>query len=362
MAWYKTGTIAVSGTTVTGTGTNWLDNKMGIGPGQALLIPGSGTVKMYEVLRVDSATQLTLTSDAGSLAAGQAYAIMSFYADSVPDFARRLSTQLSYYQSQMDGWQQIMTGTGSVTLQAPDGTQVTISSFKKLTADMAGKASSTDPRLDTIDGKRGGALASQDQLIVQSTPTDNSQGAVAYTPEIRGRINGRGGYIDPKGIIWSAGLKDTIGGTAFLYLQISGYAQTKAWTFDIITGNATAPGSWVPNSDSRLKDKITKVTDPLRAMRMMNGYTWTRMDNGQWGIGFIAQEVAKAFPEAVHEGEDRKMPDGTVVEKVLSPDTYGVAAALHHEAILALMEKIDNLETKIEQLTDEKNQQDAQSS
>ena len=137
MAWYTTGTIAVSGTTVTGTGTNWLDNKQSIGAGQALLIPGSGTVKMYEIASVTSATKLTLKTSPGTIAAGQAYAILSFYTDSVPDFARRLAAQLSYYQAQMDGWQQIMTGTGSVTLTAPDGTSVTISSFSKLTSDIA---------------------------------------------------------------------------------------------------------------------------------------------------------------------------------------------------------------------------------
>ncbi|MCA1179949.1 MULTISPECIES: pyocin knob domain-containing protein [unclassified Pantoea] len=137
MAWYTTGTIAVSGTTVTGTGTNFLDNTQSIGPGQALLIPGSGTVKMYEVASVQSATKLTLKTTAGTVAAGQAYAILSFYTDSVPDFARRLAAQLSYYQSQMDGWQQIMTGTGSITMTAPDGTTVTISSFSKLTADIS---------------------------------------------------------------------------------------------------------------------------------------------------------------------------------------------------------------------------------
>ncbi|MGK3115330.1 pyocin knob domain-containing S74 family peptidase [Candidatus Pantoea formicae] len=137
MAWYVTGTIAVSGTTVTGTGTNFLDNTQSIGPGQALLIPGSGTVKMYEIASVQSATKLTLKTSAGTIAAGQAYAILSFYTDSVPDFARRLAAQLSYYQSQMDGWQQIMTGTGSITMTAPDGTTVTISSFSKLTADIS---------------------------------------------------------------------------------------------------------------------------------------------------------------------------------------------------------------------------------
>lgn len=158
MAWYTTGTIAVSGTTVTGTGTNWTDNKQGIGPGQALLIPGAGTVKMYEIASVTNATKLTLKTSAGTVAAGQAYAIMSFYTDSVPDFARRLAAQLSYYQGQMDGWQQLLTGTGNVTLIAPDGTSVSMSSIAKLTADMAGKVSKTatlgvtDPNAITSTG------------------------------------------------------------------------------------------------------------------------------------------------------------------------------------------------------------------
>lgn len=134
MSWYGLGSIACSGTTVTGTGTKWKDNKLGIGAGQALLIPGSGTVKIYEIKSVDSDTKITLVSSPGTIAAGQAYAIMSFYTDSVPDFARRLSAQLSYYQSQMDGWQQILTGTGDITLTAPDNTTVVvIPSMSKLT-------------------------------------------------------------------------------------------------------------------------------------------------------------------------------------------------------------------------------------
>lgn len=92
--WSKTSTIAISGVTVTGTGTNWTDYKQGIGPGQALLIPAADTVKMYEILRVDSATKLTLTSDAGIVPAGQDYAIMSFYSDSVLNFRLRDSSSI----------------------------------------------------------------------------------------------------------------------------------------------------------------------------------------------------------------------------------------------------------------------------
>ncbi|MFS7247087.1 pyocin knob domain-containing protein [Rahnella inusitata] len=137
MAWYKTGTVAVAATKVTGTGTNFLDAKFGVGPGQAFLLPASGTVKIYEIASVEDATHLTLTTSAGTVAAGAAYAVMSFYTDSVPAFAARLAAQLGYYQSQMNGWQQIMTGTGTVAITAPDGTVVNLSSFTKLTTDTA---------------------------------------------------------------------------------------------------------------------------------------------------------------------------------------------------------------------------------
>ncbi|WP_421671046.1 pyocin knob domain-containing S74 family peptidase [Rahnella sp. EDr1-12] len=137
MAWYKTGTVSVAATKVTGTGTNFLDAKFGVGPGQAFLLPASGTVKIYEIASVEDATHLTLTTSAGTVAAGAAYAVMSFYTDSIPDFSKRLAAQLGYYQSQMDGWQTIMTGTGTVSVTAPDGTVVNISSFAKLTSDMA---------------------------------------------------------------------------------------------------------------------------------------------------------------------------------------------------------------------------------
>jgi hypothetical protein len=115
-AWYRTGTIAISGKTVTGSGTNWTDNKFGIGTGQALLVPADGDVKIYEIARVDSATQLTLSADAGSVAAGSEYAILSFYTDSTPDFARRLSAHQS-----LDGYYQIT---------APDDTPVTMDGWQ----------------------------------------------------------------------------------------------------------------------------------------------------------------------------------------------------------------------------------------
>lgn len=139
-AWYRVGAITSAGNVVTGTGTKWADNKMGIGAGQMLIVPGDGIIQMYEILFIDSDTRLRLVNTPEDPLSG-AYAIISFYTDSVPDFARRLAAQLSYYQSQMDGWQQIMTGTGNVTIIAPDGTQVVMPSFNQMNNNINNKAS-----------------------------------------------------------------------------------------------------------------------------------------------------------------------------------------------------------------------------
>ncbi|MHC0027089.1 tail fiber domain-containing protein, partial [Enterobacter vonholyi] len=133
-------------------------------------------------------------------------------------------------------------------------------------------------------------------------------------------------------------------------IQVANASSGTTWNFMKSTGNAVAPGAWVPNSDGRLKDGVTRIEDPLNKMEMLKGCSWTRKDTGQWGIGFIAQDVKNVFPQAVTEGGDRELPDGTVVKGVLSPDTYGVAAALHHEAILALMQQVEDLKKKLDAL------------
>ena len=120
----------------------------------------------------------------------------------------------------------------------------------------------------------------------------------------------------------------------------------------IFNRNGQATGTWVNNSDSRIKKDIKPIPDPLVAMKKIRGCSWTRLDSGVTGFGFIAQEVQEVFPEAVHDfGQSMTMEDGKEVENVLSVDTSGVSAALHHEAILALMVEIEELKTEMKSLT-----------
>ncbi|QFG06848.1 hypothetical protein O157vBn_00011 [Escherichia phage vB_Eco4M-7n] len=106
---------------------------------------------------------------------------------------------------------------------------------------------------------------------------------------------------------------------------------------------------WRSISDERIKSNIERITDPLVKMRNIRGVAWTLETNGSVGFGFIAQDVEKDFPEAVSETQSSPVTlrDGSTLDNIKSVNTPGVAAALHHEAILALMDRIEVLEAEI---------------
>lgn len=135
MSLYETGTItgALNSTTISGTGTKWSDAKIGITNGSVLFVSSSaGMDGIYQVKRVINDTSIELAQPIYKAFTHSKYSILVAEASSTASFANQLAAALGYYQAQIDGWQQIMTGTGDVELTAPDGTKVTIKSFTAL--------------------------------------------------------------------------------------------------------------------------------------------------------------------------------------------------------------------------------------
>ena len=116
-------------------------------------------------------------------------------------------------------------------------------------------------------------------------------------------------------------------------------------------GNAYCEGNWVNGSDERVKTNVTTIDGALSKMRMIRGCTWDRLDGVSGGIGFIAQDVQKVFPDHVRVAAPaRTLADGTTIKDFLSIDTGGIAAALHHQAILELMDEIEGMKIQIKEL------------
>lgn len=113
-------------------------------------------------------------------------------------------------------------------------------------------------------------------------------------------------------------------------------------------GNAVCPGGWSTTSDERIKGDISRIEKPLDKMKEIKGVSWKLKTSGdKVGYGFIAQDVEKIFPDAVKVTGDTELQDGSIVKDTKSVDTYGVAAALHHEAILELMKQVEELKKEV---------------
>lgn len=377
--WYRAGTISIPANSkiVTGTNTKWADSKQGIGAGQMLLIPGAGTVQLYEIASIDSDTQITL-NDAlvGAAISGSNYAIPIGITGLKDTLILQTVARLSYYQSQMDGWQKIMTGEGNITLTAPDGTSVTISSFKKLTSDLTGKADLTNGAVSVGQGGTGQKNLSgvMTWLGLGESAFKNigsAAGTVAAGNDTRitGALQRTGGTMTSQIFSSVAGapaiIKNAAGAQSginylgqaslnnnqYMTIDVTGTAQnifTRIVTWNTNpkvfgfydNGNGTCDGSWISGSDERHKSKIKLVPNALEAVLSWRGCTYLKKD-GMEEVGLIAQDVEKSCPTAVMNTGLREFNDGTVIEDFKSLNTAGAAAAYHTEAIKALFSLVE---------------------
>ncbi|MGH1475301.1 pyocin knob domain-containing protein [Yersinia proxima] len=141
MAWYRTGRASsVAGSNViTGVGTLWANNVFGIAPGQTLSIPGAGQVLQYEILAVDSDTKIRIATNATTTITNSEYAIVTTVANSYSALARQTSANLAVYEKLLSDWNNITTGTGNVTIIAPDGTQMVMPSLNQINENISNK-------------------------------------------------------------------------------------------------------------------------------------------------------------------------------------------------------------------------------
>lgn len=107
------------------------------------------------------------------------------------------------------------------------------------------------------------------------------------------------------------------------------------------------------SSDRDLKDDILVISDATKAIRKMNGYTYTLKENGLPYAGVIAQEVMEALPEAVGSftryGEELQGPtiDGNKLReetRYLNVDYAAVTGLL-----VQVARETDNRVTKLEE-------------
>ncbi|HFS7480324.1 TPA: tail fiber domain-containing protein [Enterobacter roggenkampii] len=381
---------------VGGSGTSFATE---LAAGDFILSTVGGVPYTLPVKSVESNAQLTLVSSfTGPTQSGAAWS-------AVPRVALNMVTAALVAQSaealrglnyDKQNWQSIFSGNGNITITLPDGTTWTGPAWNSITTSLSGKAAKgannditslsglttalsvaqggtgsttesgartnlglgdcstrnvgtaagtvaagDDNRLSTLEGKTGGAI--KGAVIAKRTSDSNP----ASGGELESVLQNSGGAALSQFHMFT----QMAGNTRYGFLRVWDSSTFKDWYFDHSSGNAYAAASWVNNSDRRIKDDLNPIDDPLGKMKKVRGYTWVRKDDqmkGSFGIGFVAQEVQEIFPEAVsHAQEGSLTVDGRVIKQPLALSPGDVAAALHHEAILALMEKIENLQRQL---------------
>lgn len=394
-------TLTNNSPAVTGVSTTFSTE---LAAGDFIVVTVGGVPYTLAVKTVNSNTSLTLVSNyTGPTQAGAAWS-------AVPRVALNMVTAALVAQSaealrglnyDKQNWQQVFSGTGTITVKLPDGSTYTGPAWSSITTSLSNKAakgannditslsglttvlslaqggtgSSTpfgstagsfcqgnDSRLGTVNGKSGGTISSNVSINGNAVTARGGGLAVGGSSDgnYRIEINATpaenttpGGLVSWLRYWWyqdyvMVGCRRA-GDSTVQSLAITFGAANGNFVFNP-TGNATASGSWTNNSDKRLKHNIQPIDEPLVKMKALTGCTWDRLDGMGPGLGFIAQDVQSIFPDAVYEGENVTLVDGSIVEKCLSVDVSGVAAALHHEAILALMAKLENLQATVDAL------------
>ncbi|WP_075180601.1 tail fiber domain-containing protein [Pantoea sp. 1.19] len=383
---YTTGTISVNGNTATGTGTNWTAAGSLIRVGCTIIVM-SNPAQVFQITAVNSATGLTVSPAASPALSGQKYAILLSDSLSVDGLAQDIAETFRMYQSYMGGFADVMNGAGDVTITI-NGEQVTVPGQKSLAKKGANNditslnglttalsiaqggtgakaasdawkniaqfgsesgtaAQGNDPRLNTIDGKSGGLIngdikAVGGKSIGLETAFGGNKKIYISNSSGDGQPNTyinflKGAWYD--GSYTAGGVRG--GDTLLSHFQVSVIAKEGLGADFLFYPDGRGVGNWQTQSDERIKKIFGYIEDPLVKMRGIRGIHYERLDTGVRGYGFSAQSVQSVFPDAVTKTGRITLKDGTVVDDVLSPDTYGVSAALHHEAILALMESIE---------------------
>jgi len=116
----------------------------------------------------------------------------------------------------------------------------------------------------------------------------------------------------------------------------------------------TAAGSWLANSDQRIKQDVQTVTDALSTLEKVRLVSFRYTDDYRQAhpsvedhpyLNVIAQEFREVFPESVKSSGD-KLPDGS---EILQVDTYPLTI-YSAAAIQELNEKLNQKETQITEL------------
>ncbi|ENN9327434.1 tail fiber domain-containing protein [Citrobacter freundii] len=161
---------------------SWTAFTTEVAAGDFIVVTVGGVPYTLPVKSVESGTALTLVSNyTGPTQSGAAWSAVHRVALNMVTAAlvAQSAEALRGLNYDKKNWQQFFTADGDVTITLPDNSQTTGPSAKKLINSVAGKADSTDARLDTINGKSGGVV--DGEIALTRSATENISNRFVFT-------------------------------------------------------------------------------------------------------------------------------------------------------------------------------------
>ncbi|MDY0890311.1 tail fiber domain-containing protein [Kosakonia sp. CFBP8986] len=346
---YTTGSIAVSGNTLTGTGTNFTAAGSLIRNGCTVLALTS-PAQAFQITSVDSATSLTVTPAASpAIPAGTKFAILLSDSLSVDGLAQDIAETFSMYQRYMGGFADVMNSSGDVTITI-NGQPVTVPGQKSLAKKGANSDITSLNGLTTaITLAQGGtgaktAAGARTSLGLGSMATQSSDavnitgGSGTFTSLSSDAVTITGGTASLGTIETKAGAEQPLvirtnptSGLGYIRfrdasenpLAYLGFGASGAQHFILASNkagganyafqtNGTATGQlWQSTSDVRIKKDIKPITNARDVISAITGYTFKKRYNlydvaeplYTEEAGILAQELELVAPEAVSKND-----------------------------------------------------------
>ncbi|MHB9329463.1 tail fiber domain-containing protein [Phytobacter ursingii] len=328
---YTTGTIAINGNALTGTGTNFTAAGSLIRVG-CTLVTLANPVQVFQITAINSATQLTVTPAATpAIGTGTAYAILLSDSLSVDGLAQNIAETLTLYQRNMSGFADVMNGAGDVTITI-NGAAVTVPGQKSLAKKGANSditsLSGLTTALSISQGGTGAKTAADARTALQLGPNDvpyfSSIELTSSTPFIDFHFNKDTSDYNVRlinsssGVLQLTGQMDAVagftsrgglGGATDLnvpwnfYWNYGGSAGLSGFVGTTNLGRIT----FTTSSDAHLKKDIQYVATPDTALAEVLQWKPAHFKMKARGVipesedmlGFIANDLVTVSPECV---------------------------------------------------------------
>lgn len=196
-----------------------------------------------------------------------------------------------------------------------------------------------------------GGINGQSSILVTISGEQTITGAKTFSADatFSGRI-GVGGAPNNAYALCVTGSQSmsgslTVGGSATI---TSGLGVGTAWagsTYKLVVNGSARATAWDTTSDRRLKENIVSI-DPRGAVEKLMqlkpvSWTWNKLcgSAGKAGVGFVAQDVEDVIPQMVHDGDEFKSLNYTMMH------AFEVAGFQDHERRIAELER-ENVELR----------------